>query len=124
MQLKHYIKCGLKSQLRLAFLLGLGKTDANTINVGVMTGPEFEVAQIAKQVAKEKYNLEVELITFNDYIIPNEALNQGDLDVNAYQTVPFLEEQEKQRGYKLEPIGNTFLYPIVGYSKKIKSINE
>ena len=103
---------------------GESKTDANTIRVGVMTGPEFEVAQVAKQVAKEKYNLEVELITFNDYIIPNEALNNGDLDVNAYQTVPFLEEQEKQRGYKLEPVGNTFLYPIVGYSKKIKSINE
>ena len=103
---------------------GESKTDANTIRVGVMTGPEFEVAQVAKQVAKEKYNLDVELITFNDYIVPNEALNNGDLDVNAYQTVPFLEEQEKQRGYKLAPVGNTFLYPIVGYSKKIKSINE
>ena len=74
---------------------GESKTDANTIRVGVMTGPEFEVAQVAKKVAKEKYNLDVELITFNDYIVPNEALNNGDLDVNAYQTVPFLEEQEK-----------------------------
>ncbi|WP_315822335.1 MetQ/NlpA family ABC transporter substrate-binding protein [Paraflavitalea speifideaquila] len=70
--------------------------------------------------AKEKYNLEVELIAFNDYVVPNEALNQGDIDVNAFQHVPYLEAQSKQRGYKLAVVGNTFVYPIVAYSKKDK----
>src|SRR6185295_9620261 len=93
---------------------------ANHIKVGIVSGPEHEIAETAKRVAKEKYNLEVELVTFNDYVVPNEALNQGDLDANAFQHVPYLEEQSKQRGYKLAVVGNTFVYPIVGYSKKIK----
>jgi D-methionine transport system substrate-binding protein len=66
----------------------------------------------------------VELVTFNDYVVPNEALNQGDLDANAFQHVPYLEEQSRQRGYKLAIVGHTFVYPIVAYSKKIKSISE
>ena len=72
---------------------GNKKEESNTIRIGVMSGPEHVIAETAKQVAKEKYNLDVELVTFNDYIVPNEALNQGDLDANAYQTKPFMDEQ-------------------------------
>ncbi|MCC9070706.1 methionine ABC transporter substrate-binding lipoprotein MetQ [Flavobacterium sp. F-65] len=100
------------------------KNDPNHIKVGVAAGPEFIVAQAAQKVAKEKYGLDVELITFNDYVVPNEALNQGDIDVNAFQHKPYLDEQSKQRGYKLAIIGKTFVYPIAGYSKKIKSLTE
>ena len=100
------------------------KEDPNYIKVGITSGPEQEIAEIAKKVAKEKYNLEVELISFNDYVIPNEALNNGDIDANAFQHVPYLTEQCKQRGYKLAVIGNTFVYPIIAYSKKIKNISQ
>jgi len=100
------------------------KEGANYIKVGITSGPEQEIAETAKKVAKEKYNLEVELVSFNDYVVPNEALNNGDIDANAFQHVPYLSEQSKQRGYQLSVVGNTFVYPIVAYSKKIKSINE
>lgn len=50
------------------------------------------------------------------------ALNNGDLDLNAYQHKPYLDAQSKERGYKFAIVGNTFAYPIVGYSKKIKSL--
>jgi len=108
----------------LLFSCGKKENNPNLIRVGVMSGPEYGIAETAKQVAKDKYDLDVELIAFNDYVIPNEALNQGELDVNAYQTKPFMDEQIKQRGYKLAVVGNTFVYPIVGYSKKIKSLDE
>jgi len=94
------------------------------IRVGITSGPEQEIAETAKKVAKEKYNLDVELVAFNDYVVPNEALNQGDLDANAFQHQPFLDEQVKQRGYKLAVVGKTFVYPIVAYSKKIKIISD
>lgn len=100
------------------------KEDPNYIKVGITAGPEQEIAETAKKVAKEKYNLDVELISFNDYVMPNEALNNGDIDVNAFQHVPYLTEQSKQRGYKLAVIGNTFVYPIIAYSKKIKNISQ
>ena len=101
-----------------------GKDNPNSIIVGITSGPEQEIAETAKKVAKEKYNLDVELVAFNDYVVPNEALNNGDIDANAFQHVPYLNEQSKQRGYKLAIVGNTFVYPIVAYSKKIKSISE
>jgi len=99
-------------------------TDPHYIKVGVASGPELTVAQTAKKVAKEKYGLEVELVSFNDYVIPNEALSQGDIDANAFQHQPYLDEQSKQRGYKLAVVGKTFIYPIAGYSKKIKSLAD
>ena len=101
-----------------------GKNDPNHIRVGITSGLEQEIAEAAKKEAKEKYGLEVELVLFNDYVIPNEALHNGEIDVNAFQHVPYLEEQSRQRGYKLAVVGNTFLYPIVAYSKKIKNIAE
>ncbi|TDO22451.1 methionine ABC transporter substrate-binding lipoprotein MetQ [Pedobacter duraquae] len=103
---------------------GAKKDDPNKIKVGVEAGPEFRVAQEAQKVAKEKYGLDVELVQFNDYVMPNEALHQGDIDVNAYQNKPYLDVQAKQRGYHFAIVGNTFTYPMAGYSKKIKSIAE
>lgn len=117
-------------KLLSVFLIGLlfscssKKEDPNFIKVGITSGPEREIAEAAKKVAKEKYGLEVELVSFNEYVVPNEALNQGDIDANAFQHVPYLEEQSKQRGYKLAVVGNTFVYPITAYSKKIRSIEE
>lgn len=100
------------------------KNDPNYIRVGITSGLEQEIAEAAQKEAKEKYGLEVELVSFNDYVIPNEALNNGEIDVNAFQHVPYLEEQSRQRGYKMAVVGNTFVFPIVAYSKKIKNISE
>lgn len=103
---------------------GTKKDDPSFIRVGITSGPEKEVAEAAKKVAEEKYNLNVELVTFNDYVVPNEALSSKDIDVNVFQHEPYLKEQSDKRGYKLVVVGKTFVYPIVGYSKKIKNIDE
>ncbi len=107
-------------------LVGCGQEekDPNHIKVGEIVGAEQQVAEVAQKVAKEKYGLDVELVTFNDYVLPNEALNKGDIDANAFQHKPYLDQQIKDRGYKLVSVGNTFVYPIAGYSKKIKSLDE
>lgn len=103
---------------------GQDEKDPNHIKVGVIVGAEQQVAEVAQKVAKEKYGLNVELVTFNDYVLPNEALSKGDIDLNAFQHKPYLDQQIKDRGYKLIPVGNTFVYPIAGYSKKIKTLDE
>lgn len=107
-------------------LAGCGEKekDANSIKVGVIMGKELEVAEVAQKVAKEKYGLDVELVSFNDFVLPNEALSKGDIDLNAFQHKPYLDQQIKDRNYKLVPVGNTFIYPIAAYSKKIKSVDE
>lgn len=107
-------------------LVGCGQEekDPNHIKVGVIVGAEQQVAEVAQKVAKEKYGLDVELVSFNDYVLPNEALSKGDIDANAFQHKPYLDQQIKDRGYKLVSVGNSFVYPIAGYSKKIKSLDE
>ncbi|MCJ2375745.1 MetQ/NlpA family lipoprotein [Vibrio sp. ZSDZ34] len=100
------------------------EVDITKIKVGVMAGAEAQVAEVAAVVAKEKYNLDVELVTFTDYVTPNAALDDGSIDINAFQHKPYLDQQISDRGYKLAIAGNTFVYPIAGYSKQVKSVDE
>jgi D-methionine transport system substrate-binding protein len=98
---------------------------AQTIKVGVMSGPEHKVAEVAAKVAKEKYGLTVEYVEFNDYALPNTAVSKGDLDANAMQHKPYLEKDSQEKKLdNLVIVGNTFVYPLAGYSKKIKSLDE
>ena len=100
-------------------------TAANKIKVGVMSGPEHTVAEKAASIAKEKYGLDVEFVLFNDYALPNTAVSKGDLDANAMQHKPYLDKDSSSKGLdNLVIVGNTFVYPLAGYSKKIKSVNE
>ncbi|AMW17611.1 MetQ/NlpA family lipoprotein [Glaesserella parasuis] len=98
---------------------------AQKIKVGVMSGPEHTVAEKAAQIAKEKYGLEVEFVLFNDYALPNTAVSKGDLDANAFQHKPYLDKDSSSKGLdNLVIVGNTFVYPLAGYSKKIKNVAE
>ena len=106
-----------------ALLAGCGQGDNDKhLKVGAIAGTEAQVVEVAKKVAKEKYGLDVEIVSFSDYVTPNVALNDGSIDVNAFQHKPYLDAQIKDRGYKLVPVGNTFVYPIAGYSKKFKHV--
>ncbi len=100
-------------------------TQAQKIKVGVMSGPEHTVAEKAAQIAKEKYGLDVEFVLFNDYALPNTAVSKGDLDANAFQHKPYLDKDSASKGLdNLVIVGNTFVYPLAGYSKKIKNVAE
>jgi len=96
----------------------------HTISVGTISGTETQLMVVAKKVALKRYGLKVKIVTFSDYITPNVALSQGDIDANAYQHIPFLKAQIKAHGYKLTPVGKTFLYPMGLYSKKIKKLSQ
>lgn len=100
------------------------KTEVRKLIVGVMQGPEAQVNEVAARIAKEKYNLDVKLVEFNEYTQPNIALHAGDLDINAFQSGPFLTREMQERGYKFVVQGNTFVFPIAAYSKKIKNIAD
>ena len=85
-----------------------------------MSGPEHQVAEnCRKKSLKKKYGLDVQFVEFNDYALPNEAVSKGDLDANAMQHKPYLDEDAKAKNLNnLVIVGNTFVYPLAGYSKK------
>lgn len=110
--------------LTLAILAAVSLSANAAFKVGSMSGQEADLVHAAAKVAKEKYGLDVEVIEFDDYVQPNVALNDGEIDANAFQHKPYLNVMNKDRGFHIVPVGNTFIYPIGGYSKKYKNIKD
>lgn len=100
------------------------KQDAHTIIVGTIAGPDTELVEVARKVAAKKYDLKVKIVEFSDYNLPNEALNDGSLDANIFQHLPYLKQAIKARGYNIIPIGKTFIYPTGIYSKRYQELSE
>jgi len=97
--------------------------EKKSIKVGVTAGPHAEIMEVVKKVAA-KDGLEIQIVEFSDYMTPNIALSQGDIDVNSYQHQPFLDNQVKDRKYDIVSIGKTVIFPMGFYSKKVKSAAE
>ena len=93
------------------------------LKIGVTAGPHAQIFEQVKKIA-EKDGLKIQIVEFSDYIQPNAALAAGDLDANSYQHKPFLDQQVKDRGYKIVSVGYTVNFPIGIYSKKVKSLKE
>lgn len=98
--------------------------DKTEIRLGVIEGDELEVWQAAAAYAKERLGLAITLIPFSEYNLPNEALNSGDIDANAFQHKPYLDAQIAQRGYKITAAGDTCLYPLGAYSRKVRHLAD
>jgi D-methionine transport system substrate-binding protein len=103
--------------------LNAGAAEAAKIKLGVDEGPHTEIAEVVQKLAAEK-GLEIEIVVFADYIMPNAALADGEIDVNSFQHIPYMENMMKDRGYKLVSIGNTVLMPMAAYTKRFKDMSE
>jgi len=100
-----------------------GRADDKVIRVGVTPGPH---AQILDQVAQlaAKRGLTIKVIEISDYAVPNQALDAGDLEANSFQNQPYLDDQIKNRGYKIVSLAKTILLPMGIYSKKVKHVAD
>lgn len=96
---------------------------AEVVKLGVIGGPEEEIAEVAKKVAAAK-GVDVQLVIFADYVQPNAALDAGDLDANAFQHKPYLDDQSAIHGYHIIPLGYTIVEPMGLYSKKVKQASD
>src|SRR3990167_10602835 len=89
------------SAFSLILLSCHSKPAEHVIKVGTIAGPETQLMEVAKAVAKDCYNLDVKIVTFNDYNMPNIALNDGSIDANMFQHMPYLRSQIAARNYKI-----------------------
>lgn len=94
---------------------------AEEIKVGVSPGEHAEIMEEVARVA-EPMGLEIDVIEFSDYVVPNQALADGDIQANSFQHVPYLEAQMKDRGFALTVVGNTITTPMGVYSDKVSDI--
>ena len=93
------------------------------IKVGATAVPHAEVLNFVKP-ALAKQGVEMQVIEFSDYVKPNIALNDKELDANYFQHMPYLETFIKDRKLKLASAGNVHIEPMGVYSKKIKALAE
>lgn len=91
--------------------------------VGASNVPHAEILEQAKPLLEEK-GIDLVIETYQDYILPNEDLENGDLDANYFQHVPYLESQIADHGYDFENAGGIHIEPIGVYSKKYDSLEE
>lgn len=92
------------------------------IKLGV-TGDDHKVwDNVKERLAKE--NIELKIVSFSDYVRPNMALNDGEIDANAFQTVAYFEQFKKDRNLDLVSIANTVLAPMAIYSSNLKDLKE
>jgi D-methionine transport system substrate-binding protein len=96
---------------------------AEAIKIGVTPGPHAQILEIVKAIAATK-GLDIQPIEFSDYVVPNAALDAGELQANSFQNQPYLDNQKADRGYKIESVGLTVNFPIGVYSKKHKSWSD
>jgi D-methionine transport system substrate-binding protein len=105
----------------LAVMAGGPAAAQQHLKVGVSGGDGELIWAKVKDIAQKK-GLDIQVIVFNDYLLPNAALDGGDLDANAFQHKPFLDNQVRIRGYKITAIAGTIVEPIGLYSLKLKSV--
>ena len=95
---------------------------STTIKLGVVGENNEQWTPVIEAMAKDGITLE--LVKFADYSLPNRALNDGEIDLNAFQHKAYLANDIKDNGYKIEAIGDTIIAPLGVYSKKITDLSE
>lgn len=102
---------------------GGDKGDEVTVKLGVVGAVYEDLWKPAQDKLKDE-GINLEIVQFSDYVTPNNALNNGDIDLNAFQHEIYLNTEVQQYNYAIEPAGYTFIIPLNLYSNKVKSVDE
>ena len=142
MNFKKILALGLSTALLSAALTGCGSSSNSgsaasgsaagssgqsgepvTVKLGVV-GSVYEDIWAPAKAALADEGIDLEIVQFSDYVTPNNALANGDIDLNAFQHRVYLQSEIDSYGYEIQNIGNTFIIPLNLYSDKVSSVDE
>ena len=104
-------------------LFGCGKDDSKVIKVGASSTPHAEILEIVKEELEKKgYTLEIKV--YDDYILPNKALSEKELDANYFQHVPYLNSYNKQNGTDIVSAFKVHYEPFGIYGNGITDLKD
>ena len=116
--------CGSSSSASDDAAQASGSSDAQTtVKLGVVGAIYEDIWAPAKEKLADE-GIDLEFVQFSDYVTPNNALANGEIDLNAFQHRIYLQSEIDSYGYEIEHIGNTFIIPLNLYSDKVKSVDE
>lgn len=98
-------------------------SDETTLKVGASPTPHAEILEHVQPLLKEE-GINLEIVKFDDYVLPNQALEEGDIDANYFQHIPYLNKEIKEKGYDFANAGAIHIEPMGLYSQSIKNISE
>lgn len=110
------VACGSKSDST-----GTKTEDKKNIVIGASATPHAEILEQVKPIL-EKEGYELEIKVFDDYVLPNKALDSGELDANFFQHVPYMTQFNNENGTKIVAATKVHIEPLGVYSKKITDI--
>ena len=120
--MKRIIRAGMAALAAVALLAAAARAD-KPLTLGVSVGLGNVAMEIAVREARAQ-GLDVKLVEFSDYISQNEGVNDGSLDANYYQHLPYLESMIAAKGYKLVPVALGYTSRMAIYSKKHRALAE
>ena len=97
--------------------------ESTKLVIGASATPHAEILEQAKPLLAEE-GIDLEIKTFDDYVLPNKALENGDIDANYFQHIPYLNKQIADNGYDFVNAGAIHIEPMGLYSKRISDISE
>lgn len=97
-------------------------TSARPGRIGATPGPHAQIIEAVKPIAEQR-GLDLQIIEFSDYVVPNEALSAGEIEANSFQNQPFLDSQKADRGYRITGVGLAVNFPLGIYSKRHRSFD-
>ena len=104
-------------------LAACGGNNGKKVTIGVASN-DTKAWEKVKELAK-KDDIDLEIKHFSDYNVPNKALSDGDIDLNAFQHFAFLDQYKKaHKGANIEALSTTVLAPLGIYSDKVKNIKD
>lgn len=101
-----------------------GEFEGEKVTIGLASSNAYDYWDVVVENALEQEGIEIELVLFSDYNQPNEALQNGSLDLNATQGYPFLFSWNDENNGTITPIGNTLITPLGLYSDKHMSVED
>ncbi|HLR70093.1 MAG TPA: MetQ/NlpA family ABC transporter substrate-binding protein [Pseudogracilibacillus sp.] len=117
------VACGNETSDETTTAENSDEGEAYSLNVGVTAGPHEEVMEKVKEVAADN-GLDIELTVFTDYVMPNIALDEGDIDANSFQHKPYLDDFKEERNLDIIDVANTVNFPMAIYSEEISDVEQ
>ncbi len=99
-------------------------SDVQVLTVGATPSPHGKILAFVNDNLAADAGLQLEIVEFSDYILPNKNLESGELDANFFQTVPYLDDQKAEAGYDFVPGTGIHLEPLGIYSEKITDLAD
>ncbi len=114
----------LLTVLSLLVFVGCSKqAKDDVVKIGASPTPHAKILELVKDDLK-KEGVNIEIVEFSDYVIPNTSVEEGELFANFFQHKPYLDKFNKEHGTRLVSIGSIHVEPMGVYSKSLKNIDE